>query len=71
MTYKFFPDEEKIYTGYTRMKNGEPLPPKFEETRYDIKMKCPRCNKILKLDKPVVIYGPNTRVESESSSDMM
>ena len=42
-----------------------------EETRYDIKMKCPECNKILKLDEPVIIYGPNPRVESESSSDMM
>jgi len=69
LPYKFFKGEKKIYTSYTQMKNGDTLPSIIEETRFDIKMKCPRCNKILKLDAPLEVYPPNPYTESESTSD--
>ena len=50
------------------MKNADSIPQKFEETKFDVKMKCPRCNKILKPDEPVIVSGPNTYAETSSDS---
>ncbi|MHA1950662.1 MAG: hypothetical protein ACW99G_14200 [Candidatus Thorarchaeota archaeon] len=68
MPYEFFNGEKKFYIGYNAIKNDDALPVVMEPTSYDIRMKCPKCNWVIKNQNHVEVPEPDWSGETGLAS---